>query len=686
MKQIILSLTFLFLSAACVLAQDPDWHRVPAEDLLGNRGEIARILQSTFDETVPLEIWQRPETDEAVLYLKMLAAKRLGLYGTAAAVPILVPRLDNEKDGFYARYALETIPGDEVDAALCEALATIERPGALAGVLTTLGVRGNANSAAAIRPFLTHEDIDVRRAAGYAYALTAGNSGIEFFASGTIDPLFIDSGFLFAEQFEQRGDNAVAVRIYVTLSTANAKEYQRMAAIYRGILARGISGVVSLFQQLTPDLPRRQFEIGLKAGRQLPAGERAVVSRVLMTQYSVQTDPMRQSRVVRALGDRLDQESITIALPMMMTLARGEKFVPPSAPPLAEGADGSVPVPVRVAAIDALRNIGNASVVPILIEAAQSEEKTVADAAMRTLSNVPGADVDASIAALLTSETPAVQIIAIKLVAERRYFAAAPALLTLLQGSEGAVAEAAAPALGEISGIEDLPVLLKRLSQASSEAEIQKVLAVLKSACTRFAQNPAAEGVAGALEGASSALKAHLLDLLKEIAGAKALEIVESYAWGDDAEMRNVATRILGEWRSPADLDRLAAACLRLAKESEEYKIRGLRSYIRLARQFNMPDQRRLSMSQEVFDLADRDEERVLIFDVFSRVVSLDSLDKTVTFFDHETLKERAAETAVSIAERLQGRNARITAAMQRVLEVSGNNTVKERAQRVLDR
>ena len=670
MKRITLSLTFLIVSAAIAFPQDPAWHRVPAEDLLGNRGEIARILQSTFDETVPLEIWQRPETDEAVLYLKMLAAKRLGLYGTAAAVPVLVPRLGNEQDGFFARYALETIPGDEVDAALCETLETLERPAALAGVLTTLGVRSNANSAAAIQPYLTHADIDVRRAAGYAYALTAGNSGIDFFASGTMDPLFIDSGFLFAEQFEQRGDTETAIKVYDALASANAKEYQRMAAIYRGILARSLNGVEQLFRQLAPGLPRRQFEVGLKTGRQLPAGSSGAVARVLITQYGTQTEPMRQARIVRALGDRLDTESIALALPMISTLA----------------ADASLAVPIRVAAIDALRNIGNASAVPILIEAAQSEEKSVADAAIKTLADLPGADVDAAIAALLGAEVPAVQIIALKLVAERRYFAAAPTLLELLQDSNADVSQAAAPALGEISGIEDLPVLLGLFRQASTDAEAQRFLVVLKSAGTRFAQDPAAAEVAKALEGATTAQKTQLLDLLKEIAGAKALEIVESYAWGDDAEMRNVATRLLGEWRSTGDLDRLAAACLKLAKESEEYKVRGLRSYIRLARQFNMPDQRRLTMSQEVFDLADRDEERVLIFDVFARVVSLDSLDKTVAYLDHASFKEKAAETAVSIAERLQGRNDKITAAMQKVREVSGNEAVKERAQRVLAR
>ena len=675
MKKAIFSLTCLFLSAAFVLAQDPDWHRVPAEDLRGNRGEIAKTLHSTQDETIMLQIWQRPETDEEVLYLKMLAAKRLGLYGTKAAVPILVPRLDNERDGFFARYALETIPGAEVDAALCEALKTIERPGALAGVLTTLGVRGNPASAEAVKAFLTHQNTDVRRAAGYAYALTAGDSGIPFFTNRELDPLLVDSGFLFAEQFEQKGNSAQAGQIYTALALVNAKEFQKMAAIYRTALAYGlsgpgpsVSGVNLLPIQLRSDT-RRPFDIGLKVGRELPADADATVAKVLIVAIALETDPWRKSKLVRALGDRLDAESKAAALPVIA------KLVP------------SGDVPVRVAAIDALRNIGNPSIVPVLIEAAtQTEEKSVSDAAQKTLAELPGAEIDTAIVALLEGNTPAVRVAAINLIAERRIFSATPALLKLLNDSDASVSTAAAPALGQISGIEDLPLLLDLLRNATSEPETQRLLVVLKSAGTRFSQDAAATEVAKILEGSSTALKTHLLDLLKEIAGTKSLEIVESYAWGADAEMRNSATRILGEWRSPADLDRLAAACLKLAKESEEYKIRGLRGYIRLARQFNMPDDRRLSMSKEFFDIAERDEDKVLIFDVFSRVNSIASLEASISYIDNEAFRERAADSAVTVAERLQGRNQRVAEAMRKVIEVSTSAPVKERAQRVLNR
>jgi len=662
-------------------AQSPSWHVVPAEDLLGNRGEIAKTLHTTKDETTLLQIWQRPEVDEDILYLKMLAAKRLGIYGTKAAVPILVARLDNDKDSFFARYALEMIPGEEIDIALCEALKKIEKPQMLTGILTTLGVRGNPAAKDAVKPFLTHKDTDVRKAAGYAYALTAGESGTAFFTAANLDPLLVDSGFLFAEQFAAKGDNAAAVKVYDALNrVTHAKEFQKMAAIYQGALARGLDGAGWLYRQITAETPRRLFEVGLKAGRELPADRTGTVAIGLSEIFlRSRTDPYRQARIVRAAGDRKDETSKAMALPVLISFARGERFG-------SEMSGMSVDVVVRVAAIDALRNVGNASVVPVLIEAANSEEESVAEAARNTLAYLPGKEVDDAICGFLETGTPAVKVTALNLVAERLIFTAAPTVRKLQRSSETSVSVAATKALEQIPGIEELPQLLGKLRLVTTEEETQKVLIVLKSAYTRFPQDDSAAIVAKELENASTEFKTKLLDLLKEIAGAKSLAIVESYAWGPDATMRNVATEILGKWRSPQDLDQLAAACLKVAKESEEYKIRGLRGYIRLARQFDMPEERKLSMCQEVFDLADRDADKILIFDVYARVISIASLEKAVSYLDNATFRERAADSAVAICEKLQGKDPKITEAMKKVLQVSTNDLVKGRAQRVLER
>ena len=689
MKRTILILLILPLLATLVFAQPPS-----AEHLRENRAEIARAIQAAQDEAILLQIWQRPEVDEDILFLKMLAGKRLGLYGTEAAVPVLAARLGNEMDGFFARYALETIPGAAVDIALGEALKTIEKPDVIAGILTTLGVRANPVSAEAAIPFLTHEDADVRQAAAYAFSSTArGDALTSLFRVGKDIPFPVDSAFLLAERARQRGDYAFAASVYATIQIGelrfepspgrllfDTKEYQWVAAGYHfyDISARYLNQDIGfgLMRQLGPTelgttTSRRQFEMGLRAGRLLPADEEATVARLMLGQLLRQTDPLRAAKIIRALGDRTDEESKTVALPVIARLAQ------------------SGDIPIRIAAIDALRNVGDVSVVPMLIRAAtQTDEPRVADAARNTLIEMSGEGIDEAILTALGHDgIPAtVKIALMHIVAERRIFAASPILLTLLQDSDASVSEAAVSALGQISGVEDLPVLLGLLRGASSEAESQKLLNVLMSACTRFSQEAAATKVANALEGASTTLKTQLLDLLKEIAGAKALAIVEEYAWGEDAAMRNVATRILGEWRSPPDLDQLAAACLRLARESEEFKIRGLRAYIRLARQFDMPEERRLSIAQEVFDLADRDEDQVLIFDVFARAHSIRSLETTIAYLDNATFRERAAETAVGIAERLQGRDARIINAMRKILEVSTTAQVRERAQRVIDR
>ena len=689
MKRTILSLSCLFFLATFTLAQDPDWHQVPKEDLLGNRGEIAKTIQATQDEKILLEIWQRPETDEGVLYLKMLAAKRLGLYGTKAAVPVLVPRLDNDKDGFYARYALETIPGTEVDVALGEALKTIKKPEVLAGILTTLGVRGNPVSAEVAASFLTHENADVRRAAGYAFAMTAmGDTLMTPFKNDKTVPFPVDSAFLLAEQFEQRGNKNQARFLYdaimggeAVVETVNGqagkfvfsdlKEYQKMSAIYQATLMWGLDNVhIRLEAQLAPNAQRRLFEVGLKAGRELPDNAELNVAELLIALLDIQTDPLRKAKLVRSLGDRLDKESKAVALPVIAKLAE----------------PGNHPA-VRVAAIDALCNVGDSSVVPILIAAAtQTEEKSVAAAAVNTLTNLPGKEVDAAISKLLETGTSGVKVIALGLIAERRIFSAAPMLVKLLQDSDASVSAAAISALGQISGIEDLPVLLGQLKQAKSPAETEKLLNVLKSACTRFSQDAAAAEVAKALDGSSPELKTQLLDLLKEVAGTKSLEIVNGYAWGDDAAMRNVATRILGEWRSPQDLEPLAAACLKLAKGPHEYQSRGVSAYIRLARQFTFPENQRLAMIKTAFETAERPEHKALIFDIFARYPSVPMVEAAMSYSSDEAFREQACKAAVDTAAKLQGRQPRAVRVLDEVLKLTQNADTKTQAESVRSR
>jgi HEAT repeat protein len=657
----------VFLTGS-VFGQDPGWHQVPKEALLEKGADVIKMLLSTTDETAMLNIVKQPGTEDDILRLKMFAYKRLGMYGAKAAVPVLVEKLDIEKEGFYARYALETIPGDEIDVALCEAAKNVKRPETLAGILTTLGVRGHSKSAATAKEFLKHENLDVRKAAGYAYANTAGDEAVEFFTQQSLDPALADSGFLLAEIFAKNGQKEKAIKIYDALAVADIKAYQQEAALYWGILARGLDGIELLVAQLNSESPKF-FGVGLKAGRELPAGN--TVTKAMVEQLRKQSDPLRKAKLVRSIGDRKDKESKIVSLPAISELAQSGETV------------------VRVAAIDSLRNIGDPSVLPILIGAAnQTDSPEVAKAAENTLRNLPGKEIDDAVVGLLEKGNAATKITAIGLVEDRRIISAYPLLKKGLLDSDAGVRKASIDALGQTAEIDDLPILLDVLDKAKSDEEAEKILIVLKSACTRLPQDAASSEVLKLFANGSTAMKINLLDLLKEIGGAKAMEIVEQYAWGHDAELQDKATAVLGQWRSPQDLKLVAAACLKLAKESKEnkFKVRGLRGYIRLARQFSMAEEQRLQICREVYDLADRDEDKVLIFDVFARNPSLKVLDAAVNYLDNEKFKEKAAESVVVIGEKLQGKSRQTADAMKKVIEKTANNSIKERAQRVLDK
>lgn len=660
--------SFLFITALAfaVQAQDPDWHQIPKDDLLGNRGPLAKTLQTTTDEKVMLQIWQRPETEEGVLYLKMLAAKRLGTHGTKAAVPVLVLKLGSITERFYARYALETIPGDEVDAALCEATADLKNPAALAGVLTTLGVRANPKSAATAKSFLKHEDGDVRKAAGYAYAKTAADAeeALAFFSQKDIDPLLADSAFLLAEQYAAKGNKETAVKIYDALAVADIENYKKEAAVYWGILTRGNAGIDLLVKQLNSELPQF-YAVGLKAGRELPAS--ADVTKAMIAQLDKQTDSFRKSLLVRAIGGRTDKESKAVSLPVMVNLAK-------------EGDEK-----VRIAALDSLRYIGDSSALPVLIEAAKGSPD-VAAAAKNTLENLSGKEVDDAIVALLNQGDAVMKVTAIGLISERRI--KTDALRKELENSNADVRKAALDAMGQTAALSDLPVLLKSLDKAESDDEADSVLNILMSACTRMPQDEASAEVTKLLETSSDTVKGNLLDLLKEIAGAKAMEVTEKYAWGTNVALKDKATQNIGSWRSPQDLDLIAAACLKLAKESTDnrYIRRGLSGYLRLARQFNMSEERRIKMCNETFELAKWDDVKTNVLDVYWRYPSLKTLAEAAKYLDNNTFKEKAGESTVKLCEKLQGKAPEIAAAMRKVIAVCSTQATKDSAQRVLDR
>ena len=86
---------------------------------------------------------------DATFDSKQYVCRELRIIGSEKSVPTLTEMLMDEKTTNIARYALESIPGAEVDEALIESLPKASKKIQI-GIINTLGVRKSENSVSAI--------------------------------------------------------------------------------------------------------------------------------------------------------------------------------------------------------------------------------------------------------------------------------------------------------------------------------------------------------------------------------------------------------------------------------------------------------------------------------------------------------------------------------------------------------
>jgi HEAT repeat protein len=345
--------------------------------------------------------------------------------------------------------------------------------------------------------------------------------------------------------------------LYDRIRTADVPQQRVLEATRGAILARQVDGIPLLAEQLESD-DKRRFAIGISTARELSGRD---VTEALVAELG-KTTPDRQVLLILALADRDD----SAVLPAILEAAAGG------------------PSEVRVVAIGVLKRVGNASSVSALLDMAIETDAELADAAMDSLEGLPGQDVDADLAARLSQAEGPMRRLLIELVGLRR-IEAIPDLLKAADDADREIRLAALTALGSTVGPEDLSVLVTRVVAPKSPEDSEVAKQALHAASIRMPDREAcAEELVSAMSQAPVAAKCAMLETLGAMGGAKALQSVASAAQSDNAELQDAATRLLGQWMT-ADA---APALLDVATSSVEkkYRIRALRGYIRIARQF----------------------------------------------------------------------------------------------------
>jgi HEAT repeat protein len=581
---------------------------------------------------------------------KAMACKHLAIYGQQDAVPALAALLPDEQLASWARIALEVIPGPAADDALRDALGRLQGR-LLVGAINSIGTRRDAQAVERLAERLGDADAAVASAAAVALGrigdVAAAKALEQALASApsAVRSAIAEGCILCAERFQAEGKSPEAVRIYDLVRQADVPA-PRIAEATRGaILARQADGVPLLLEQLRSD-DKAMLAIGLRTARELAGGN---VTEALVAELEL-APPDRQTLLILALADRGDAS----ALPAVLQAAR-------------RGPDS-----VRIVALRVLQRLGDASYVPVLLEAALQDNQELAQTATSVLVELPGKDVDDDVSRRLASAEGQARRLLIEVAGRRGIVAATAALLRAADDPDREIRTAALTALGYTVPPRDLPVLIGRVVHpAEDPAEAGAAEAALRAACERMPDREDCAGkLVAAMPQAPVPARCTLLEILSVLGGENALRAVAAAAKDADGQIQDTGSRLLGEWMT---LD-AGPVLLDLARNASDpkYEIRALRGYIRLARQFVMPDPQRAEMCRTALEVAQRDAEKKLVLEVLERYPSVDMLRIAVEAAKTPSLKDDAAGAAMAIAQKIGG-----DADVQQLLARVGHDPVK---------
>ena len=589
---------------------------------------------------------------------KVIACKQLAIYGSQAAVPELAKLLSDERFASWSRIALEAIPNPSADAALVEAAGKLQGK-LLVGTINSIGAKRVAQAVDWLAVRLNDKDADVASAAAVALGKIGNEQAIhalhQAFAAAkpSVRSAIAEGGILCAERLLADGNSTAAAEVYDAIRKADLPKQRILEATRGAIIARGDQGIPLLVEQLkSPD--KAMFQIALSTARELPGTK---VVEALSAQLA-DAAPQRASLILYAIGDR---EGVAMPPAVLEAATTGDKQV-------------------RLAAIELVGKLGDASAVPPLLEIAGESDAELSQAAKTALTGLPGKKVDAEIAARLPAAKGRSQAILIELVGERRIDATSE-LVKALKQSDESIRNAALIALGETVAPSDLNVLISEVIEAKNDDDRQSAEKALHSASIRMPNREAtAAELAGAMPSASTAAKASLVRILGAMGGPKALRTIAMAAKTGDDELQDAATRVLGQWMT-ADA---APVLLEITKDpsSKKYHVRALRGYLRIARQLKqLPDRERIAMAREALEIAQRPEERELALDVLKRCPSAEAVELASSLLDDAELRQRAVEAAVFIGEKIKETDpAAAKTAGQKALEAAPSGELADRA------
>ncbi len=598
---------------------------------------------------------------------KALACKRLAIYGSREAVPVLAPLLSDERLASWARIALEALPGPAADDALRQAVPRLQGR-LLVGTINSIGVRRDTKAVELLSSKLKDNDSEVASAAAVALGRIGGNrpakvlGGALAKAPETVRPAVAEGCIRCAEGFLAEGKAGSAVKLYDTVRKASVSKQTILDATRGAILARSNKGIPLLVEQLhSPD--KSLFSIGLSTARELPGPE---ATKALVTELR-RANTERQPLILLAVSDRED----------------------PSVMPAVVECATSNSKPLQLTAVRVLDRIGTAASLPALESAAVSGDPEVAQAAITALARLPGSDVDARILQQVSDSSGKLRCVVIEVAGRRGLEAALPVMVRSAADSDPEIRATSLQALGALGTTRQLPDLVKMLRTTKDEKGRAGIEQAMLNVCSRVGSGCVPD-VQALAQDSDTAVRLVALRLLAASGGADALASVKAATADKNETVQDEAVRTLSSWPNtwPED-EAVIQPLLELAKQSTKtsHQVLALRGYFQfLEGDKKLKKEDKVTKVTEVLPLLQRPEEKRLAINVLRATPSDAALRVLSSFAQDAAVSDDACSAAIDLASRNRGgiSKEQRREALKTVSEKSGNEDLKKRADEAL--
>jgi len=401
----------------------------------------------------------------------------------------------------------------------------------------------------------------------------------------------------------------------------------------------------------------------LRTARELPG--RAVTEALAAELDRCSAD--RQPLLLLAVADRSDEAASAAVLKAART---GSKKV-------------------RIVAIGALERRGSDASLPVLLEAAAGDDADVAQAAMGTLTRLPGNDVDSYLFDHLPKSTGKTRQVLIELAGRRHIDRALPTIVGFAADPDAGVRCAAVQTIGILGDDKQTDALVRLLQSTQSPKERADIEAALIAIGSRSGARCVPHLLTLAQDG-DATLRITTLHVLASAGGPEALGAVKAALDDGDESVRDEAVRTLSTWPNnwPEDSG-VTEPLLRLAKYSgkSSYQVLGLRGYLQYVQgDKQLKDDAKVEKVKDVLPLLKRPEEQRLAIGVIGETPTAGALEVLTAF----AAEPAVADDACSAVVKLAGEKASAIPkqqrqqALQTVVEKSTQDPTRKKARELL--